>query len=508
MAIQSLRAEPFVHRRVDKPVHLEVAATRAPLKLASAVDSVLTPGTQEQGKQPALVLRVLTGVQMGSQAPVRYHRVLVGNLESECDVVLDVGHTEKHACLVRVGKDGWTVLSVAGDLWVGDAWVEPQQTRDLVSGDVLTLGEVSFCLANTATVDWERVQVPSQREASKAASRLAAPAGAARRAVGGPGKAAPGGTRNVSPSAASHEGSRPPASESGSRWLLGLLLLVGLIMAAAAAYWGFTGQGKPQPPVVLPDLVTQTKGALAGVSWSRELTLQPDPHHPRRILLAGYLPERARASALEAALQREGIEAEHRWVAIDEVKTDLSRRLGLVEDASDVLRYTGQGRFLMEESAANASRFDPLVRRAIQDTSAVRAIDVQLRDQPRESASVDEGIDGGSPLVIQYVRADGAPDGVSVKGLELLQPLRKWSFDVREVRLGGLPSVVLSDGARYFEGSTLPGGAVLTKIQARHLLLQIGAATHRLEVSAGALTQKKPVPRRPPDDGNPGFSLS
>ena len=68
--------------------------------------------------------------------------------------------------------------------------------------------------------------------------------------------------------------------------------------------------------------------------------------------------------------------------------------------------------------------------------------------------------------------------------MEQLQPVQQLQhYEVREIRLGALPSVVLDNGTRYFEGSDLPGGALLLDIQPSHLLVQVGQDTRRVELN-------------------------
>lgn len=468
---------------------LEVARATSPASpMATPVPAAAGPASVRLNA--ALVLRVLTGVQKGAQARMRHQRLLVGNLESECDVVLDVGRPQQHACLVRASKDGWTVLSIAGDLWVGEDWIGPQQPHPIASGDVLTLGEVSFCIADTATIDWSQVRVPAQRQASGASAESAA-AGTARAGRGTPEPADEAG----------------PARARGGRmgrvgnWVLIFWLLVGgLLLAGAGAYLVMTPAAKRTTAAPLAGNVTdKAKTVLAGLPWARELSVQGDPLYPRRAVLSGYLPERKQAATLDAALRHQGIEPEHRWTALDEFTPDLARRLGTPGSEPVQLRYAGQGRFVVTESAGNAERIDALIRRTLQEVPAVRAIDLQLSDQVSEKGNPEAGVDAGSPVIVHYVRASDAPGGVAVSGHEQLPPPQKLQrYDVREVRLGAMPSVVLDNGARYFEGSILPGGAQLLKIQPGQMVVQMGSETRQIDIESGLPLADKPAtpPRR------------
>jgi hypothetical protein len=444
-----------------------------------------------------LVLRVLSGMQKGAQVRMRQSRLLVGNLQSECDAVLDVGRAEQHACLVRASKDGWTVLSIAGDLWVGETWVAPQQTQEIFSGDVLTLGEVSFCIADTTTIDWDDVELPAHRQVARAASparptKPARPVPLLQRWF----QRAPDEASALPPS------QRPRRARTGPRLLVALLMLSGLAVGGAGVYLVATTTPVASAPTgVPPNMVAKAQAALARLPGASELTVHADPHNPRRVFLDGYLPERQQTAALDAALRPQGIEADHRWTAIDEFKLDLARRLELSngqQNGLSKLSYASQGRFVVVESSARMERLDTLIRRVLQDVPAVLAIDLRLSDQTRDKLSMEEGADAGSPIVIRYARASDAPGGVAVSGMDQLLPVQKLQrYDVREVRQGNLPSIVLDNGARYFEGSSLPGGAQLVRIQPGRLTVQMGTETRQIDLDTGLpMVEKQPPLRR------------
>ena len=498
---------------------LESAASHSPLETAPAAaysQPDRADSTPSRRHSP-LALRVLTGVQHGAQARMRHHRLLVGNLESECDVLLDVGRPQPHACLVRASKDGWTVLSIAGDLWVGEAWLALQQTREIFSGDVLTLGEVSFCVADTTTVDWTRVRVPAQRQASGAGvtGRAASRGEPAVLSASGPRlgrwreqfkfiKFTRGGAFVKEPGTSSAAASRAASKQQAKgRAFIGGLLSVGLMLGVVGIYLVSTASLSPASARKSQNVREATRAVLAGLPWAGELTAETDPFRARRVLVGGYLPERQRLAALDAVLRQQDIEPEHHWTAVDELTLDLSRRLGLPDaPAAPVpapLRYSGQGRFVVMDTSSNMQKVDRLIRRVLQDMPAVRAIDLELSDQTNAEAS--ERISGGShtagPVVIHYARTDGAPGNVSVTGLEQLQPVQKLQrYEVRELRLGRLPSVVLEDGARYFEGSNLPGGALLVQVQPSHLLVQAGNETRSVDIDAKVQVAAKSSARR------------
>jgi len=520
-----------VQDRTDNSARFSVAAPSA--EKQSSGDGQARRVEQDMASKPTsgrrrfpLVLRVLSGVQQGAQAGMRHHRLLVGNLESECDVVLDVGRPDKHACLVRASKDGWTVLCVAGDLWVGQAWVAPQQTCALASGDVLTLGEVSFCIADAATIDWSQVCVPEQKEPSRAAGKSMPAERQALRSgskSGGSSDAKSsswlelikqrfGSAKRIRGADVAHAGTSPKRTSGGWRVFIGALSVAAVMLAGLGAYLFSVSSRAPSQAVAESNAFESARAVLAGLPWANELTLQPDPHRASRVLLGGYLPKREKVAALDAALRRHGIESEHRWTAIDELSTDLSRRLALpdAEPASHQLRYSGQGRFALSDARSRFDVLDPLLRRALQDMPAVRAIELRLADLPTERAggqASEKDAGEGAPIVVRYARAEGGPGGLLVTGLERLQPVQKLQhYEVHELRPGELPSIVLDNGARYFEGSELPGGALLLGIHPSHLVVQIGTETRRIKLEETLSGVAAQPAARSPRSPKPGWA--
>ncbi len=455
-------------------------------QLAAAGSRARRPASTTRGQAPApaeLVLRVLNGTQSGGQARIRHQRLLVGSMVDECDVVLDVGRPEPHACLVRVSQGGWTVLAIAGDLWVGETWVPPQQTRAILCGDVLSLGDVSFCVANTATIRWADIHPPAHKQAPRAGATGRPAASKASKAQSveptGWAKLLQSLGRTPSEPARKHKAA-PTHVLAGIFWVS--VLLVALL--AMGAYWGWV-QMQPHHSTAPAShkALQDAKAIVAAGPWGRDLSLQTDPQGEHRVVISGYLPERAQGPQLEAALMQKGIQATHSWIAVDEFKLDLAQRLGFAGEQWR-LRYLGQGRFSVSDSRTNLEKIDPLIRRLLQDLPTVRAIELRLIDQLREQASAEEGIDAGSPVTLHFTRADGAPGGVSVTGMDQIQKAQKLHYDVRSIRLGSLSSIVLGDGARYFEGGTLPGGAVLLKIRATHLVVRQGQDSRQVALNA------------------------
>lgn len=441
---------------------------RQPTERDHGAADLATPGAPRSPSVGAasLVLRVLSGPQQGAQADMRAERMLVGNLEAECDVVLDVGLARRHACLLRASADGWSVLAIAGDMWVGETPLAAQQSVELTSGQVLTLGEVAFCLADAATVDWASLVVPSALQHAKSPHVA--------------------GTRITPAHSADHIGHSPAhggrsgikASETRpwrvAKWATavaaGLVLLA--LVAGAVLRVAPNLLGAPAVAGTQHDRVAAARTLLAGFPWAVDVTVLADPDQPRRVLLGGYLPGRSKATLLDAALHQQGIVAQQQWVLVEDLGRDLTRRLDLKPD--NALTYIAAGRFTLLSTRIGFAKLDRQLRAVLQETAAIQAIDLQFNDLPNPPEP------GVAPLTLHYARSPLARGGVLVRGLEALRAETR--YVVREVRHGALPSVVLDDGARYFVGSSLPGNAVLSEIGARHVLVQTVGQPRRIEI--------------------------
>lgn len=433
----------------------------------SAMATPATPPSPAFGTA-SLVLRVLSGPQQGAQAQMRAERLLVGNLEAECDVVLDVGRTPRHACLLRASADGWSVLAIAGDLWIGETPLEPQQSVELLSGQVLTLGEVAFCLADVTTVDWASLVVPSSLQHAKSphvAGTGITPAHSADHIGHSP---AHGGRSGIKTSEA-----RPwRVAKWATAVAAGLVLLA--LVAGAVLRVAPNLLAAPAVASTQHDRVAAARTLLAGFPWAADVTVQADPDQPRRVLLGGYLPGHSQATLLDAALRQQGIVAQQQWVLVEDLSRDLTRRLDLKPD--NALTYIAAGRFTLLSTRIGFAKLDRQLRAVLQETAAIQAIDLQFNDfsNPPEP--------GVAPLTLHYARSPLARGGVLVRGLEALRAETR--YVVREVRHGALPSVVLDDGARYFVGSSLPGNGVLSEIGARHVVVQTTGQQRRIDLDA------------------------
>jgi hypothetical protein len=407
---------------------------------ASAPKAQAPPAALAAQASTSTVLHVLSGLHTGVESRLRGERVLVGNLERECDVVLDTGYTAPHACLVRTSDDSWTVLAVAGDLWVDETHIALQQTHSLTPGAVITLGRVAFGVTRDPGFDWSAVKPPFNLLRPEADGAMPAVA------------------------------LLPSRADSRRKWHT-LKLAAGagiscLVMAAAGAYITLLLKtDKPNADAAERKLQTD-KQMIAALPAGKEVSLVPFPEAPGKVLVQGYVANKAQLTELASALKKAETDAELRLVSVDELTREVGRHLERVP--AEKLRYDAQGRFTVTVPSDDVRRYDQQARAALQEVPALAGLDLTLSDM--QSAD-------GTPVIVKYQRSSERPGDVLVDNLDVA--LGRNVYTVRELRLGELPSVVLEDGIRYFNGGSLPDGSVIKSISEDRMVTLRGGGVER-----------------------------
>ena len=404
-------------------------------------------------EKPRRILRMLSGPHTGAESELTSDRLLIGNLESECDVVIDVSRPERHICLVRASPDGWTVLSIAGHLWVGDDHLEPQQTRDIESGLVLTLGRVAFCIADSSQVDWSTIKPPANLVIPEATGPVPVVV-------------------------------LPVSGEVKLRKWHAAKLAAGigisaLTIASAGAYLTTALSIRVPPPEEAAAKLKNDQTLVGALPFGKELVLRPDPGIPNHMQVGGYLPLREQAKPLEKALRDAGIDAETRFAAIDELTGDLVRRFNQIKPAD--VHYTDRGRFEIDSRSELLDTHDREARQTLQEMHSVTAVSLTIADV------LDVA---GKPIAVRYERSTDHPGDILVSDLDVIRQRQR--VVVKEIRLGALPSVVLDNGTRFFEGGTLPDGSVLRRIGATELVVSQGRGERVIPMRADAKAPSRP----------------
>jgi Inner membrane component of T3SS, cytoplasmic domain/Inner membrane component of T3SS, periplasmic domain len=418
-----------------------MATSARPDTVGGTIPSAAAAVTQPAAPAPATpTLHVLSGLHTGIESRLRGERVLVGNLERECDVVLDTGYADPHACLVRTSEDSWSVLAVAGDLWVGDTHVGLQQTHNLTAGEVITLGRVAFGVSRDPGFDWSTVKPPFNLLRPEADGPMPAVA------------------------------LLPSQPDARRKWhTLKLAAGVGIscmVMASAGAYITLLMKTDKPNAEAAERKLQADKQMIAALPSGKEVSLVPFPDTPGKVLVQGYVASKAQVAELVAALKKAETEAELRVTPVDELTREVGRHLERVP--ADKLRYDAQGRFTVTVPSDEVVRYDKQARAALQEVPSLTGLDLTLSDM--------QGADG-APLVVKYLRSSERPGDVLVNNLDAA--LGRNTYTVREMRMGDLPSVVLEDNIRYFSGGTLPDGSVIKSITEDRMLTTRGAGVER-----------------------------
>jgi hypothetical protein len=423
----------------------------AQLQGAAAIDSSTMEGAH--GHQQQKSLRILSGVHLGAEVPIRSERLLIGNLDAECDIVIDVGTAEKHLCLLRVSDDGWTVLGIAGDVWVGSDYVEPRQMRPFSPCEAITIGRVALMVGSGDEAEWANVRPPSALIRPEAAGPM-------------PVATAP-------PMRSLHM-----ARWNAARMISGLGLGV-LIAAAGLAY--ATGAASTAHPSGLEDArqrLDVARALLSTLPFANEIRIDPDPQLPGQLVVRGFVPEQAQLQSLEMKLADVRSFSSFRVHASSELQAVLERRLAPIQPVK--VTYLGGGGYGVSLSGALLQRMDGSLRAAMQDFQTVTYIRASLEDVTGED---------GKPIAAVYRRSPDRPGELIVEGESLLKQPPP-SYLVKEVRTGLLPSVVLENGTHYFAGARLPDGWTLETIDSNGLTVRLGEWRRSVKIGVPADAKK------------------
>jgi hypothetical protein len=400
------------------------------MSTSSNIASSAAHASVADGKYRAL--RVLSGAHTGAESMLHAERVLVGNLEDECDVMLNVGLVEPHACLLRMSTDGWTVLAIAGNLWVDDTHVELQKKLTLKAGAVLTLGRVGFAVADSDRFEWSKIKPPFNLVRPDPSGPLPAIALV------------------------------PSAQDTRRKWhAIRLAAGVGiscLVMASAAAYVTQVLNNRTPSAEIASKKLEYDKQMIAALPSGKEVSLSPYPEFPGKVIVQGYAASKTEIGELTEALNKAETKADIRVTSVDDLSKAVTRRFSNI--TPDGIRYDENGRFVVTSKSEDVPVHDKQARMTLQEVPHVAGLELSVSDMQTND---------GKPVVVKYTRGIERPSDVTVTNLEAA--LGRKPFTVREVRSGDLPSVVLEDGMRYFVGGKVPNGSTIKSINDNALTL-------------------------------------
>jgi hypothetical protein len=363
---------------------------------------------------------VLNGVQTGAESVLPEGRTLVGNLPSECDLLLDIGTSDRHVCLLRHEAGALTALSVAGDLWIGTRYVAPRDVVDAAFGDVLTLGRTSFAVAPRGASLWEQLQPP--RDLTRPEAGGAVPVTA-----------------------------EPQARDSSVQRWGATRVAAGVALALMVAGQSLAILLGPQ--ATAGAVSAQLSSAEALHQSVRKLNAQSQAQlvvetRDDRVVVQGIVAAEGDAEELRLAALRMRLPVQLRVVPAADLQRDL--RHGMRERLFGDVTYAGAGVFEAATDSANLESTARSAQTALENIRAdwrlqLRVLDVQRR-----------GTEEAATLLVRR--------GDDPRRLVEQLPRRSRELAVIGVREGQLGSILTQNGTRYFVGARLPDGSLLAHV--------------------------------------------
>jgi type III secretion system YscD/HrpQ family protein len=355
-------------------------------------------------------LRFLSGALRGRSIALKPGANIVGSA-ADCDVMLPGGDVQPRHLQLTVGA---LVLSVQR---LGDAAASlngeemPAQRRSVMAGDVLTIGGIDFQLDRA-----QPVAVPEEAADSMFVGTEEAALAAA--------EAAP----------------RAAATRHRGRWLGGGAAVAGLVAVLGFASWDASGtRPRASETVDLQAVQRVLAGfpeveAVAGADGS--------------VALRGYVESRTRKLALRQAIEPFGARTTLAVLSAEEI-VEQARRF--INDPGVSIAYGGKGRLLVSGSSEDIGLRRQL-RRLAEDLHPAVLVSDKVQYVER-TATRDESA--------EQARAQWA-------AWQNVLPARMVGITEDA---HGLRHIQLANGSRYYEGSVLPSGAELKRIDADGLVL-------------------------------------
>jgi hypothetical protein len=403
--------------------------------------------------QAPLVLRVLSGPQSQVETTLAPGSALIGNDESHCDIVVDLGVPGRHSAYLRIEGTRLTLVCISGDAWVGSRHLEAHTSMNLLQGEVFTLGRVSMAIA-PAGFDFAALALPGALRKPGDRPELAAVALPAR---------------------------TPAALRAAAAFRAALFGTCALSLTAALV-WG-SGAVSAQRDAAAQVGSEGLKSLQAQLRQlpGHELTVRLEGVE-QQLVVEGFVPDVADHAELERTLQRGARPALLRVHPVAPLQQSLERLFAEVP-ADAQLAYRGDGAF---EIATTSRDFDVLREageRALKNLPGLKTLHIVLGDV-RVSGS-------GEPERLTLARsATRAGQIVATGPTQPWPPLRPEAPRFVEVRWGELPSVLTRDGERLFAGARLADGGQISRIE-RHAVIVSRAGAERAEpVGTAGLAQE------------------
>jgi hypothetical protein len=399
----------------------------------------MSDSTVAGARATPLNLRVLSGRQSQVEAPIEDGRYLIGNDEADCDLVIDLGVSDRQVVILRAEGTMLNVIVLAGDAWVGDRHLGPQQSSTLRLGEVLTVGRVSMAIAAQGFA-FETLRLPDALRKKGDRPELAAVA-------------------------------MPPRSNRALRAATVFrtaVIAAFAISAGGALVWGSGLVSASRDPTVSgsPADNAELQSRIRAMGFS-DVRVIADGTAGQSVV-EGFVPDAAAYTQLEQALSRLPRVPALRVHPVQPVSDALALRLSQLDPALQ-MKYVADGTF---EIATPSERFLPLrdtLERALKDLPGIKAIRIAFTDMvvPGSTQKAKVTIARSATRLGELVITG---DKVPIPGLGA-EP-----STFVEIRWGELPSAVTRQGERLFAGARMPDGSVISRIEPDAVILAKGGA--------------------------------
>ena len=358
-------------------------------------------------------LRFLSGAVRGRTIALKPGSNVLG-AAGECDVMLPGSDVLPQHLVFTVGELAVSVQKVGAATAQLNGEDMQQSRRSVVAGDVISVGQIDF-------------QIDRNQAAIEAEDKML------------------GWAESMLPdSAAGDAAEPPPPPRRAARGWGASLLVLALAGLLGLVFWQSQQAANPRAATI--DMAEVQK-LLAGFPEVEAVAAPAG-----QVILRGYVESMERQVALKQSMERFGPKVSISVMTAEEM---VERARRFVSDPGVTIAYAGRGR-LVVSGAVEDDGVRLQIRRLSEDLHPTVLVSdkVQYRPKPVREEPVDTRTQWAAWQDVLPARMVGiTEDG------------------------NGLRHIQLANGSRYYEGSVLPSGAELKRIEADGLVLSGGPET-------------------------------
>lgn len=445
---------------------------------------------------PALLLRVLSGIQAGAEARLTDGDYWLGTSE-DCDLVLQDLPADSIPLQLRIQDNVVRIKTAATTVRVDGRILESDVEDTLALNTTISYGGLCFALG-TAQTDWAAIPLPTSSEQTE-------PEPAERDNTSAPKSAAP-------PTSSDPAFATLTEDNSGKRsrvrfitlTLLGLMLLGLILLGSQVMGWIWADSAQKVPHQSPSDRVARVK-AIAGTLGLHDITVTM--HSNETLVLTGYCDTQAVKARLSQSLRKAGIPVENRLWPEDALQQDVAKTLQELAGDRVSFRYPKPGTIELQGYLPSIAALDHLQAIVYSDVPGVVQIISQVKTLPDVVVRLREQLDAaglGQMLKVaaheHAIRVSGVLDAAAIaRWRELMRvfhaqypqepelelhiaplsevpPSEMPKLALRGILVGedGRAYAALSQGRHIREGDRLGDGSIVESIRLDRVILRKG----------------------------------